>query len=166
MPEPQDKSECCWYFAYGSNMQRDTFERRRGMRPTRSRWAWLAGHGLCFDLPVGPGERGVANLIAAEGADVYGVLYEITAAELETLDRTEGVHVEFYVRVKVAVAAADGERVEAWTYVSERRSTGRKPSERYLGLLLEGAREHALPQDYVRRLEAFELAHDERVVKA
>ena len=70
------------------------------------------------------------------------------------------------MRVKVAVAAADGERIEAWTYVSERRSTGRRPSERYVGLLLEGAREHALPQDYVRRLEAFELAHDERVVKA
>ena len=160
-PEPT-----LWYFAYGSNLDPGTFLGRRRMRPLTTKIGVLADFELRFDLPVGPGERGVANLIAAEGADVYGVLYEITAAELETLDRTEGVHVEFYVRVQVAVMAADGERIEAWTYVSERRSTGRKPSERYLGLLLQGAREHALPQAYVRRLETFELAHDERVVKA
>ena len=43
------------------------------------------------------------------------------------------------------------------------RTTGRKPSARYLGLLLEGAREHALPQDYLRRLEGLELAVDERL---
>ena len=41
--------------------------------------------------------------------------------------------------------------------------SGRKPSARYLGLLLEGAREHGLPADYVAQLEKLELAHDERI---
>ena len=32
-----------------------------------------------------------------------------------------------------------------------------------MGLLLDGARKHGLPEDYVASLRAFELAHDERL---
>jgi len=39
---------------------------------------------------------------------------------------------------------------------------GRKPSARYLRLLVEGAREHGLPREYVTFLESHELARDER----
>jgi len=46
--------------------------------------------------------------------------------------------------------------------VSTHNVAGRKPSPRYLGLLVEGAREHDLPPDYIRQLEAIELAIDER----
>ena len=54
-------------------------------------------------------------------------------------------------------------RVDAFTYLSPTRRTGRKPSARYLGLLLEGARQHGLPDDYVRALEGLERAVDERI---
>ena len=56
----------------------------------------------------------------------------------------------------------DGERVGAFAYQGEGRDPRRKPSARYLGLLLEGAREQALPEDYVAWLAAFPLAVDER----
>lgn len=62
------QAETLWYFAYGSNMHRAIFCERRGMCPLVTRRAWLENHRLCFDLPVGPGERGVANLEAAAGA--------------------------------------------------------------------------------------------------
>jgi cation transport regulator ChaC len=160
---PIQDEHLCWYFAYGSNMQRATFEGRRGMRPARSLWGTLAGYRLCFDLPVGSGERGVANLNADEAECVYGVLYLVTSAELERLDRTEGVESGYYRRVEVDVVDRDGNVVRAWTYLSPHAVVGRKPSPRYIGLLLEGAREHELPPDYVARLEAYELAHDERL---
>ena len=151
-----------WYFAYGSNMSRAIFCERRGMSPTVSRWGVLDGFRLCFDLPIGAGERGVANVVPEPGARTFGVLHLLTSAELDRLDRTEGVHVGLYQRVVVDVAGADGGRVAAVTYRSTWASPGRKPSARYLGLLLTGAREHALPDEWIRFLEGHELAWDER----
>src|SRR5262249_34573040 len=57
-----------WYFAYGSNLCRATFIERRRMSPLEIRRARLDGYRLTFDLPVGPGERGVANLVADPSA--------------------------------------------------------------------------------------------------
>jgi cation transport regulator ChaC len=149
------------YFAYGSNMQRATFVGRRGMQPRSSRPGRLDGFDLRFDLPVGPGERGVANLAVAPGAVVHGVLYSISTAEASILDRTEGVDRGLYERLAVRVITEEGSE-DAFTYLSRHREERRKPSARYLGLLLEGAREHGLPVGYLERLAAWPLAVDER----
>jgi len=151
-----------WYFAYGSNMQRATFVGRRGMRPDSSRAGRLDGYRLTFDLAVGPGERGVANIVVDPLACVCGVLHRITRAELEILDRSEGVPYGAYDHLTVEVAAGDDVVVEACTYISVHGKPGRKPSDRYIGLLLDGAREHALPPSYVAELERIERAVDER----
>ncbi|MGH7789909.1 MAG: gamma-glutamylcyclotransferase family protein [Candidatus Binatia bacterium] len=155
-------SETLWYFAYGSNMSRAIFVEQRRIQPSASTWGWLASWRLCFDLPVGPGERGVANLVPDETARVCGVLHHITHAEAAHLDTTEGVTGGFYARHAVAVAAASGETITAFIYHSKFGSPGRKPSPRYMGLLLAGADEHGLPPEYVAYLRRFELAHDER----
>jgi gamma-glutamylcyclotransferase len=151
-----------WYFAYGSNMSPAIFVDRRGMHPLEARRARLDGYRLCFSLPVGPGERGVANVEQAAGAHVWGVVYLIDAAEGGRLDRSEGVRGGLYDRIPV-VLAVDDDRVEAFTYRSSFASAGRKPSARYLGLMLDGARLHGLPAEYVRHLEALDLAVDERL---
>jgi len=156
-------SDGVWYFAYGSNMHPAIFRERRGMCPRAVRPARLREYRLCFNLPIGPGERGVGNIEPAEGACTWGVLYLLTPEELARLDRTEGVGVGLYARIVVDVVTPDGERVTAHAYQSARTCEGRKPSPRYLGLLLEGARRHGLPADYVRMLERCELACDERV---
>jgi len=157
-----DAPETLWYFAYGSNMSRAIFIERRAIEPTAIAWGWLDGYRLCFDLPVGPGERGVANLAADPNARTCGVLYHISAEHAAHLDRTEGVDRGYYTRLDVTVAAAQGESIAAFTYQSTRGVTGRKPSPSYIGLLLDGAGEHGLPADYVEYLRAFELAVDER----
>jgi cation transport regulator ChaC len=155
-----------WYFAYGSNMSPAIFLERRAMHPLAVRRGSLDGYWLCFHLAVGPGERGVANLEVRVDARVWGVLYLLAEEELERLDRSEGVHRGFYRRTDVDVVTDDGERIAAFTYWSSLSTTGRKPSARYLGLLLEGARYHGLPDAYVRTLESFELAIDERLSTA
>ncbi|HTO54750.1 MAG TPA: gamma-glutamylcyclotransferase [Myxococcota bacterium] len=151
-----------WYFAYGSNLDPGTFLGRRRMVPTDTRIGRLENFELRFDLPVGPGERGVANVTALDGEQVWGVLYQLTHADAERLDHTEGVPHGAYARLAVSVSDARGEAIAAFTYQSGRGVAGRKPSRRYLGLILAGARHHGLPAEYVTRLRGLALAKDER----
>ena len=151
-----------WYFAYGSNLDPRTFLGRRQMRPLRTSPARLDDWALCFDLPVGPGERGVGNVRLQAGAVVWGVAYELGESDADRLDRTEGVHRGAYLRAPVQVETVGGVILDAFTYHSQRGLAERKPSRRYLGLLLAGARHHGLPADYVQMLRAIPLAVDER----
>lgn len=155
-------SDALWYFGYGSNMNRAIFCERRGMRPLKTCWGWLEGYRLRFNIPVGPGDRAVANVEPGPGARTCGVLYLLTVEESDRLDRTEGVHAGLYRRIPVEVVVEGQGQVATFTYQSSRTAEGRKPSPRYMRLLLEGARHHGLPPEYVKLLESFELARDER----
>jgi cation transport regulator ChaC len=158
--------DAVWYFGYGSNMSRAVFVERRKMEPLASQVAWLDDFRLCFNIPVGPGERGVANIEAASGERICGVAYLLTPEGFDRLDRTEGVHAGVYRRLPVELRLAGGERLTAFTYQSALTVEGRKPSPRYMGLLLGGAADHGLPSDYVSFLRSFTLAHDEREPQA
>jgi len=151
-----------WYFAYGSNLDPGTFLGRRRMRPLDSRVARLDDWALLFDLPVGKGERGVGNVRPEPGSRIWGVAYALSRPAFARLDRTEGVHRGAYQRVPVSLCGPADRVIEAFTYRSERGRPGRKPSRRYLGLLIKGARHHGLPDDYVRELRAIDVAVDER----
>jgi cation transport regulator ChaC len=151
-----------WYFAYGSNLHDAIFRERRAMQAQATHPGWLDGFELRFNLPVGPGERAVANIEPLPGARVWGAVYLLTTADGERLDRSEGVHFGAYRRLDVEVRQADDTTRRAFTYCSSRTRPDRKPSARYLGLMVEGARQRGLPDEYVRWLERFELAHDER----
>jgi cation transport regulator ChaC len=151
-----------WYFAYGSNLDPRTFLGRRRMRPQAARRARLDDFRLVFDLPVGRGERAVANLRHEPGELVCGVAWQISASDASRLDRSEGVHRGYYLRRQVGLWSDDADAFEGFTYVSRHGHAGRKPSARYLGLLLAGARHHALPEEWIRHLHSFELAVDER----
>ena len=151
-----------WYFAYGSNMSPATFLERRGMKPLETRCAFIDGYRLCFGIPVGPGERGVANVIAEEAARTHGVAYLLTIPDAERLDRTEGVP-HLYQREAVQLLFEAGPPVAGFTYSSTIAVDGRKPSARYLDILLHGARTYGLPDAYIATLEALDLAFDERI---
>ena len=157
-----NSTDALWYFGYGSNMCRATFLDRRRMRPLETRRGWLEDYRLCFNIPVGPGERGVANLAPAPGMRTCGVLYLLTPDEFDRLDRTEGVQIGVYRRIAVPLVTDGGEPLDGFTYQSSLTAEGRKPSPRYMRLLLDGAAEHELPGSWVQFLESFELAVDER----
>jgi gamma-glutamylcyclotransferase len=87
----------------------------------------------------------------------------MTLEQSEHLDRTEGVPRGAYRRILVNVIVDGGELIGGFTYQSDRISRGRKPSPRYIGLLIEGAAQHGLPPDYLDYLRTFDLAKDERL---
>lgn len=156
------RSDSLWYFAYGSNLDPQTFLGRRRMRPSAATVAVLPEHTLAFDLPIGKGERGVANVHPDPASRVHGVAYRITAAQAAWLDRTEGVGAGAYRRIEVRLEVDGRETLAAYTYRSSWTRSGRKPSRRYMGLILRGAHHHQLPDAWIQQLDAFELAVDER----
>jgi gamma-glutamylcyclotransferase (GGCT)/AIG2-like uncharacterized protein YtfP len=94
---------------------------------------------------------GAADVVAAPGEEVWGALYEVPDGTLERLDAKEGQGWA-YRRVRVEVEHA-GRRVAAEAYeVVEPEPAEVSPNPEYAALLVRGARERGLPEDYVARL--------------
>jgi hypothetical protein len=147
-----------WYFAYGSNMQRDTFEGRRRIAFQRAVPVRVAGWRVVFDKPpLIPIGESFANLVPDPDAVALGVAYEVTPDDLDHIELTEGVLIGNYHRVVVPVeplvVIADPP-TEACSLSSERRDESLRPSTRYMSIIVAGALDHALPDDYVEILRA------------
>ena len=140
------------YFAYGSNMSR---ARLIGRVPGAEHVgvARCDGYALRFDKPGRDGSA-KANLAPAPDGVVWGVVWRIAAADWARLDACE----PGYLRVLVAVGLGDeglgdeGVRRQAHAYVYRGPAIAVPPLRAYLDHLLEGAREHGLPEDYRRAL--------------
>ncbi len=144
-----------WYFAFGANMHDSAFRERRGMRPTAWRAGRVRGYRLRFNLEGRPkGKAAPANLSADPNAEVWGVLYRITRADLVRLDSTEGVPGRRYRHLWVDAEDDVGGMMKAVTYVADGKDTDGNPSRRYITLLREGARAHGLPEHYLRFLDS------------
>ena len=155
------------YFAYGSNLDPEQMRQRcPGHRVVGL--AELRDHRLTFPLTSHDWGGGVAGLAVAHGESVWGVVHELTEADLASLDRYEhfvgpGDQHNLYDRETVSVQlvrADDGSfprRLRVWTYVA-RQANPSPPSRRYLDAIIEGARHHRLPDDYVARLAATPVA--------
>ena len=138
-----------FYFAYGSNM----CSRRMRTRVASARavtTAMLPGRRLVFDKRGRDGSA-KANLAEAADGEVWGVVWEIEAAEWGDLDGIEGG----YERISVEVVCTGGERLAAQTYVGRTLTPDPIPFEWYRELLLEGAREHGLPEAYLEELASW-----------
>lgn len=144
------------YFAYGSNLDPAQMDLRcpgHGFRGL----ARLVGHRLHFPLYSASTWKGaVASLEAVPGADVWGVLYDLTAGHVAALDRHEGLDrtPPRYRRADLVVDQ-DGARVAAFTYLGlpDDVLVEPRPSRRYLDAIIAGARARGLPPDYVAVLE-------------
>lgn len=151
------------YFAYGSNMQAATFAGRRGITPTSARGARVTGWRLVLDKPplFGPGPA-FANLVAEEGAEVFGVVYEIGMDDLTHVELTEGVTLGNYRRTEVTAIPLDPDAAPcaALTLVTDKRDATLLPSTHYMDLLIEGAEAHGLPEAWLAFLRAHPSAPD------
>jgi gamma-glutamylcyclotransferase (GGCT)/AIG2-like uncharacterized protein YtfP len=95
---------------------------------------------------------GVANIQPAPENVVEGVLWEITEAHREALDRYEECPTA-YTRNDVVVETFEGRRLTAFAYVA-RPDGNHRPRVRYLRQLIDGAKAHRLSPGYIAFLEA------------
>jgi hypothetical protein len=136
------------YFAYGSNL---LSTRMRGRAPSARALgvARLEGYRLTTDKRGRDGSA-KANLRPEPGGRVWGVLWSLSETHWAPLDVAEGG----YERIDVEVVAADGSRARALTYASTLLTEEPVLAAAYKRLLVEGAREHGLPAEWIALLEA------------
>jgi type I restriction enzyme S subunit len=145
-------------FAFGSNMCSGRF-RDYGVSPEGpGRPAKLTGYCLVFNKKSTDDKSGKANVIPREGSDVWGVLYAISDDDLSKLDRGEGG----YRREQLQIRLSDNANATAWVYVAKKPSDdpALRPYTWYKRFLIEGAREHSLPAEYIATLENINATQD------
>jgi len=151
------------YFAYGSNLwTKRIHENNRTARMVAV--GKLEGHRLDFGHWTQRWRGASANILAEEGSHVYGVLWELNQCDQASLDKQEGVLDNIYQRVELIVeTVSEGKKVNCMAY-RIRDETRQKsiaahgekliPSLRYKNVIIQGAKEHGLPEEYVKFLEA------------
>ena len=116
------------YFAYGSNLHMEQMAARcRDSAPVDR--ATLPGHRLTF--------RRVADIVPAEGHEVSGAVYMVSAQDTKALDRYEG-YPHLYTRRMVLVRLGDGRIIEAFVYVMKPSYRFEPPGYYYLRTIVEG----------------------------
>jgi cation transport regulator ChaC len=144
------------YFAYGSNMWRQQMTERCPDHECQG-VAVLKDHALCFPRSSPIRLCGVAGLVAQSGAEVWGVVYSLSARDLEALDKREGYDPAIsaeenrYNRRTVSVLM-DNEARDCLTYFARDEPGRHVPSAAYMQAILTGAEESGLPAEYVAAL--------------
>lgn len=141
-----------YYFGYGANLSPQRFDKyEMNVRPVGV--ARLEGHALRFSLPCEYLGKGFASADPATGKEVWGFLYRMDRLSLWLLDIMEWAVMGQYLRVAGTVKTGDGKEYVAQFYQSHHPREGLVPSKGYRELILESARKHAFPAEYLAEIE-------------
>ncbi len=151
-------SEPILYFAYGSDMNDDQIV----SRCNEARFigtAILSGHGISFFGHSDKWDGALESLVDRPGECVFGVVYEISATDMDYLDvfhaaRLDGTGINF--QYPVDVTGPDGQVYNAYTYRKSAQSDPKLPSREYLGYVAATAAGRGFPEEYVARLQQLE----------
>jgi hypothetical protein len=143
-----------WYFAYGSNLNTRAVSewcRHFGHRPPSLRPgkpAVLDNYRLCFPIYSEYWGGGTADIVYDPGKYVAGVLFDLSEAEMRTLDLkvqrkldASGREIGVYKRIEVKVSPlARGEPITAITYQGTNADRFHiPPTQHYMDLVIQGA---------------------------
>jgi cation transport regulator ChaC len=145
-------------FAYGSNMLTARIQERcPSAQPLGI--AELPGFDLRWHKKSKDGS-GKCDIVKAgePDASLFGVLYQINRDEKRALDRAEGLG-NGYAETEMEVHHGP-DVVTARAYIATDTDPTLKPYTWYRALVIAGAKEHALPADYIARLEAVPAVQD------
>jgi len=147
------------YFSYGSNMSTPRIKHRVESATVIS-VAHLHQHSLRFHKKSvdGSAKCGIAHTKSPNDL-VYGVVFEILISDKHILDNYEGLG-NGYEEKTVSIILPDGKSIAAATYYATHIDVSLKPYHWYKEHVLRGAREHALPSDYVAAIEAISSIAD------
>jgi gamma-glutamylcyclotransferase len=144
-----------YYFAYGSNMNWQQMKRRC----PSSRFvcvARLPDYRFGITRHSRLRDCGTANIYPARAEEVWGIIYEVSDADLTILDSFE----DGYRREILSFhPVADGTPpLDALVYVADIEQNVPRPNPEYRRLIIEGAKHWQLPESYVALLEALQVA--------
>lgn len=112
--------------------------------------AKVRGHRLAFTRRSVAQRGGAADLVPAPGMIVWGVVYEVSEADLAVLDKKEG-HPHAYARTEIVAEGrgADPPTYRCTTYtVVDKQSPEVEPRPEYMEVLRRAAEERKLPLSY------------------
>jgi len=136
------------YFAYASNMNHARMKERcpggRFLKPVI-----LEGHRFVYDGYSETWQGATANFVSSGTEVVRGALFEITEKDKLAMDSFEG-YPKAYDRTEVGVKDAEGNLFRAMAYSRTGRALG-KPHPDYERVILDGARDCKLPEEYIDR---------------
>uniref|UniRef100_A0A8C8IY83 Gamma-glutamylcyclotransferase n=1 Tax=Oncorhynchus tshawytscha TaxID=74940 RepID=A0A8C8IY83_ONCTS len=145
------------YFAYGSNLLK---ERLQLKNPSASIHcvARLKDYKLIFGnykgLASDRWHGGVATIENSPADEVWGVVWRMNVADLESLDSQENVRLGAYSPVEVNVKTR-GQELNCRTYIMN-SCIYAPPSPQYLKVILMGAEQNGLPKNYQEKLRSIE----------
>lgn len=149
-------------FGYGSNMNW-TQMKARCPSATFIGIAQIPDHRLAFSRrSIGRG-CGVADAVREAGRNIWGAVFELSELDLGMLDKSEGYRPgrerNSYLRREcmVFLDGDEGRPVTAETYFAKWETNPPPPNQTYKNLILSGARQWHLPDDYLTELEAIEV---------
>jgi len=148
-----------FYFAYGSNMDRNRMIEERDVRILSEKVGFIEGWKIVFNkIATFPSGSGYANIAKEKNSKVYGVLYEIEDSDLGKLDKYEG-YPTHYKREQITVILNNGKKIIAEVYIAQGNQTqeGLKPTKEYMKYLINGAKQRNLPIAYIKFLESIEV---------
>lgn len=136
------------YFAYGSNL--DTAQMRRRCPAAQPLGpAHIPNTRIEFSRYSEKWSGGVANITPTIGCEVWGLIYELSDADLAALDRFEGCPT-VYARTLTTVVAS--QPVEAWAYHLVGHYTFHAPSDAYVQVILRACALYGFPESYQREV--------------
>jgi gamma-glutamylcyclotransferase (GGCT)/AIG2-like uncharacterized protein YtfP len=151
------------YFAYGSNLDWSQMK-SRCPSATCIGIARLPDYRLAFTRKSVKRGCGVADVVRSAGHSVWGVVFDISAPHVATLDQSEGYREgrqrnSYWRRKCVVLLDGDKKRpVAVETYFAEAEANPPLPNQAYKDLIVSGARHWRLPDDYLAQLEAVKVS--------
>jgi gamma-glutamylcyclotransferase len=136
-------------FSYGSNLaSEEVGDGARFLGP-----ALLPDHRLALTRRSIRWGGGVVDVVPAPGEGVWGGLYEAPETAFDELDRKEGAG--FAYRRRAVEVSVEGELRPAVVYeVIHKEADAPPATPEYASIVLRGARERGLPEDWLATLEA------------
>jgi hypothetical protein len=138
------------YFAYGTLLD---VEHMRHYCPTATPVGLMRLSGYELDFAKCPGgERGGCTLRPVEGAELWGIQYEMSASDHHQLEEISGIPTGDWARQPVVVQDENGASIETSTFIVPNSPGPFAPPDSYVAPILRGAVENHLPAEYVARL--------------
>ena len=141
-------------FVYGPYMN-PKFLQEKGINIKHSERAVLKDYEICFSTKTNDYKIAMIDIKESKGKRVEGVLYDISDSVMDIFDNHEMIRYGKHDRIMVNLMTETNEAKKAYTFISPIKEGNYVPSAEYLNVIIEGAKLHNLPDEYIEFIRNF-----------